>query len=483
MSLHRALIGACMLATTLLKTAGAAESAFDAKQAAELEAVIQRAVVNALRHPTVGDGDPATQPPATVIWSDEVPALNERQRAELGQMVDAAIRATLYSDTTSPADSIASSATANAASDGGLPPLDLTEERLKQNVDAEQGFPQAEAERALLTSGGTARAALHLTETGLNSDPTSSATSNAQIVASNEGARASLKLDWSGGAGDSNGAGAYWSRSLVFSAPVDKNDQMGTSLVGVDGLTNNFELTFNASRIRTEPLGNRPKDGRPLLFTMRDDCILLGIPTDECELSALLRVADIRGRDAADPRSSDAQRIAKDYVIPSAWVQGFRFKAGYDDFKFFDPMSLAKRTQDEVPWGVGVFFGKLSGSSYYAAGLDYQRTYKAADAATVCPAPQADAPLTHCVDGPIGTPSSKEKHLATIEGRWLLGERAVSAKVVHDFKNDIWGVDLPIYLFPNKDGLLSGGLRFGWTDTDKFSAGIFVGVPFDFVKR
>jgi len=83
-------------------------------------------------------------------------------------------------------------------------------------------------------------------------------------------------------------------------------------------------------------------------------------------------------------------------------------------------------------------------------------------------------------------PSSSEPwstHLATAEGRWLLDERAVNAKLIHDFKSDVWGVDVPVYLFPNKDGLLSGGLRFAWTDTDKFSAGIFVGVPFDFVKR
>jgi hypothetical protein len=68
--------------------------------------------------------------------------------------------------------------------------------------------------------------------------------------------------------------------------------------------------------------------------------------------------------------------------------------------------------------------------------------------------------------------------LATLEGRWLFGSRAVGLKVVHDFKNDNWGVDVPLYLFPNDKGMFSGGLRFGWTDTDQLSAGVFVGVPF-----
>ena len=208
-------------------------------------------------------------------------------------------------------------------------------------------------------------------------------------------------------------------------------------------------------------------------------CRELGIAMDECDWSVLLRVARTKAKDAADPNAAAAKRIAADFALTGrTWVQGFRLKAGYDDFTFYDAANLAKHTQDEVPWSTGVFAGVLSGTSYYSAGLDYQRSYKAATAGVACPAAAENSAVTLCVNGPLGAPTPKEKHLVTLEGRWLLGTRAVGAKLVHDFRNDHWGVDVPVYLFPNEKGPLSGGLRFGWTDTDKFSAGIFVGVPF-----
>lgn len=66
--------------------------------------------------------------------------------------------------------------------------------------------------------------------------------------------------------------------------------------------------------------------------------------------------------------------------------------------------------------------------------------------------------ISRCVSGPLGEPTSNERHLANLEARWLLSERAVGLKVVREFKNHHWGVDTPIYLFPNDRGLLSGGL-------------------------
>jgi hypothetical protein len=48
-----------------------------------------------------------------------------------------------------------------------------------------------------------------------------------------------------------------------------------------------------------------------------------------------------------------------------------------------------------------------------------------------------------------------------------------------DFKSDVFGIDVPLFLVRNKEKQLSGGIRLGWRDdTDAFSAGVFVGKAF-----
>lgn len=457
---------------------------FDDEESSALQTLIQNAVMRALNDPSVGDGDPLTHPPATVIWSHEAPALTEAQRVALAQMVDGAVRKVLAGNVLAAGtESLAASPARPARSpvdvDDGLPMTDLRADTLRERVAIEQGFDVEAARLALSEGPGSVGSALALTNVGLNSAANTPRVSSVQIIASNEGARASLKLDQSSSDGDAKGSGEYWSRSMVFSAPVDKNDKVGTGLIGLDGLTNNFEFTYNVSRIRTKPLG-KWQDGQPsLLFAMPEACRSLDIPINECEHSTLLRVAHANSGSTNQRLAIKAKDIIDRFAVPGyAWVQGLRLKAGYDDFTFFDPTTLQKRSQDEVPWGVGLFGGVLAGTSYYTVGIDYQRGYKAAASGTACPVPAEGATVTRCVSGALGEPSSNERQLLNFEGRWLIGESAIGAKLVHDFKNDFWGIDVPVYLFPNDKGLLSGGLRFGWTNTEQFSAGIFVGVPF-----
>ena len=468
----------------------ATAQAFDAEQTQALEELVRNAVVRALDDPSVGDGDPRTHPPATVFRADETPGLNEAQRIQLAQMVDDAIQRTMRGAASAQDATAAVSRTAprppqsDEASD---PVIDLTEDSLsgrRTHVLKEQGLNVKKADVALYESQGGAATALALSDTGLNAAQSAPPTSNLQIIATGDGSRASLRVDLSASAADPIGNTVYWARSLVLSAPLDKNDSLGTSLIGLDGLTNNFEMAYNVSRIQTEPLG-RPRDGTSsLLFEMPGACTSLGIAINECDLSTLLRVAKATSQKPGADRASivlaeNAAKIAQQYSITGrAWLQGFRFKAGYDNFTFFDPDSLTKRSRNKVPWSTGAFIGVLSETSYYSAGLDYQRTYKAATSGTACPLPEPGATLIHCVSGALDAPSSKEKHLATLEGRWLFGARAVGIKIVRDFKNDNWGIDVPLYLFPNDKGMLTGGLRLGWTNTDQFSAGVFVGVPF-----
>jgi hypothetical protein len=83
------------------------------------------------------------------------------------------------------------------------------------------------------------------------------------------------------------------------------------------------------------------------------------------------------------------------------------------------------------------------------------------------------------VTGSFGAPKETEQHLISLSGRTEIAGAGVGFKITHDVKSGDSGVDLPIYLFKDDKRNLNGGLRFGWTNTDQFSAGLFVGSTFD----
>ncbi len=112
----------------------------------------------------------------------------------------------------------------------------------------------------------------------------------------------------------------------------------------------------------------------------------------------------------------------------------------------------------------------------FTLGFEFQQAFKAADTKTFCPA--ASPAVTECATGAAGGPADKEKELAYLAWRSTLGGYAFSIKFTHDLKNDDTGIDLPIYLVRNADGLLNAGIRFGWTDTDALAVGVFAGSGF-----
>jgi hypothetical protein len=483
----KTVIRALIVVACLLPSIGRADPpAFDAAQTQDIERIIQREIEKALAKTAHTDAQVVSPTPSTKITEADAPTLSEGQRLALEQMIDKAIlreRALREGPSLAIETATMSPPTPTVCFDGDVaPPLPVTDLRadtLRALAAARRdGFDMKAADCGLRTRSGSASAALKLTDTGLNSAPATPKASNFQVVANGSGARVSLKMDQSTAVGDPQGKALYWSRSAVFSAPVDKDDDVGTGLVDLDGLTNGFEFTYNATRIKTAPLGRLTTAGDSLLFEMPKACSTLGISMTECELSTLLRVAHARAGEAGKA-GADAQAIADRYSVPGrAWLQGFRLKVGHNDYTYYDPARLTKHTDDEVSWGAGVFAGILTGNAYYAAGIDYQRAYKGARSGVACPLPSDGEEVVLCVNGALGAPSVGERHLLSAEGRWRLGERAIGVRAIHDFKNGVSGIDMPIYLFPDEKGFLTGGLRLGWTNEEQFYAAIFVGVPF-----
>jgi hypothetical protein len=84
-----------------------------------------------------------------------------------------------------------------------------------------------------------------------------------------------------------------------------------------------------------------------------------------------------------------------------------------------------------------------------------------------------------CVTGSFGEPDHQRKQLGYVALRGLIAGFGVSLKYTHDFENNVNGVDMPLYLFRNKNDNLTAGLRFGWNDdSNDLQAGVFVGSGF-----
>jgi len=319
------------------------------------------------------------------------------------------------------------------------------------------------------TSPAATQDAIRISTVGAVDDAGSDGRSTFQISANTDGTRASLKNDYSY---SDPVNGTYTARSVVVSAPLDKKSQNGTNLATLDGLTSGFEISFNYDHF-----SKGPKRPRNPIGELRTDCEALGIEIDakkeSCNLYAVL--------DAALPRKTEAQKAvyAKHEPKHHSLLTGFQFKVGHDDFNYLGGATLSKQKVNRVPWSVGGRVGTLGAGWYFGGGLTFQQTYTAAPSQTACLIEAGDT-VAECVTGSLAPPKNTKKYLAVVEGRGAIRDVGVGIKLLRDFNNDEWGAEVPIFLFRSEKNVLNGGVRFSWTTTEKFVAGIFVGVPFNY---
>jgi hypothetical protein len=118
-------------------------------------------------------------------------------------------------------------------------------------------------------------------------------------------------------------------------------------------------------------------------------------------------------------------------------------------------------------------------------------------AATLC-TPVGTGPTETCISGFFAPPKKSSKGLAYAEyrGAFLKQNRqrwfdfAISPRVTRDTDDNVWALDMPIYLLrAMKDGEatqrtkkppFTGGIRLGWRDdTSDLTVSIFVSSAFD----
>jgi hypothetical protein len=167
---------------------------------------------------------------------------------------------------------------------------------------------------------------------------------------------------------------------------------------------------------------------------------------------------------------------------------GIDATVGINDFEWVDATTLLPQKKQHTDWSVAAHVARYLAGTHTAltASVAYQRAYKAAEEELACP-PVVTNPATDCKMARLGAPSVDKNFLlaAGIRHRFAdadgnLLNLAVAPLVTYDVKDGVWGVDVPVYVTPGKDGALTGGIRFGYRSDreDKFSVGLFVGTTF-----
>lgn len=170
---------------------------------------------------------------------------------------------------------------------------------------------------------------------------------------------------------------------------------------------------------------------------------------------------------------------------------GAEVSVGRNGFDFVDPVTLQEDSERHIQWSARAFYTQyLRGSKTaltFSAG--YERAYKAADEQIFCPSNPTNVTIA-CTTARGAPPSLDDSLLLSAGFRHqfsrdgLLANVAIAPLVTYDVLDDVVGVDVPVYLVPNSDGGLTGGVRFGYRSDrdDHFSIGVFIGAAFSILQ-
>ena len=87
--------------------------------------------------------------------------------------------------------------------------------------------------------------------------------------------------------------------------------------------------------------------------------------------------------------------------------------------------------------------------------------------------------ISECGTGVIDAPKEKKKQLLSFETRREFGSAGASLQLSYDIESDDFGADLPITFIRDKEKNLTGGIRFGWMNSNhELAVGLFVGSKF-----
>lgn len=329
-----------------------------------------------------------------------------------------------------------------------------------------------------LSAAATQVPPLRTAEAGTTDRGSDLSGSSAEVTAAQSGSTVSIKV----GKVRSRAQGLFTSWSMTASAPVSGKDL--TNLATLDGLANSFTLGLKYQQMRAP--GVLPTSDAHYHQVRKVIC--------EEELPAAYSSATGAAWNPGSGAHNCDTATVQEYLPhryltykslfwdSSKWklLWGLEGRVGLESFSFRMPGEEAEevsRTPSSARAWVSV--NPPRSSLLVTVGGEYQRTYKAGKAITVCPAPSAGETTVTCVTGAVTPPAALDKELLFIELRYSISSRfAASLQVTHDLNGATTGVDVPLYFFGDKSSL-RGGVRLGWRDDEEeIKAGLFVGKAF-----
>ena len=356
---------------------------------------------------------------------------------------------------------------------------------------------------AAVAAQGAGTEALQQNVTVLDKAPATSAAilkrNNVEIVAGTGEGKATLTIS-----DDFESGPTTW--NLSFATPVNK-DGSPSEFANLDGLSNAVRTTFQLSWFLGEPDSFEPlsefskvtnalcieaaklrglknpksyvddkcgdaTDSGDSFFALAEN--ETGTRPTKKETQRALRLLE-RRYDCISWAGVDKANCNKIFTIISA-----SGTVGTESFDFFDTDVMEKATTRETVWSAELSAAFLHIPSAWLYRLAYRReeAFKAADSQIFCNMANSGDQLT-CQQLPGAPPADNDKDVITLEARRSWKRAGIAPKVSFDLETDVTGIEVPVFLAPNEDGQLTGGLVFGWRDdNDELTLGLFVGVPF-----
>ena len=302
------------------------------------------------------------------------------------------------------------------------------------------------------------------------------------IETSNESSVTSIKMSSSSSYLDSStNSGTVNSWTIKFSSPIDKSSKQATP-VTLDGLTNASRIGFSFNQSSLSGLV------KPSLSEVIALCTKAGIDPykENCDSTAIInKLGPNSGFNSLFFRPDNTR----------AYLWGISAEYGYDNFDYRSQENLKELEESEEPYSIGFhggihfrdseFFSLLNGA-LLSAGFKYQKSFESGSTKTLCPT-NSDSTDTYieCTTSIFDPPSMKIKRLYHLEIRNQFQKFAYSFKFTFDDSNKDKSIDFPFYLVRDSKKSLTGGVRLGWTHTEKSGSdyvfGIFIRSAFSFV--
>lgn len=143
------------------------------------------------------------------------------------------------------------------------------------------------------------------------------------------------------------------------------------------------------------------------------------------------------------------------------WTGSLKGRLGRGQFSYVDPTSLATQSDVRHPWS----FAGSAGYRYETigvlrAGYGYQVSQRPQKPQELCVPLEPASPATVCNNTAIGAPTESRQGLLSFEVTSRLGKAAAIRMVwVQNRDTKTWLLDVPVYVIPDAEGALAGGVR------------------------